>query len=157
MSAKIESILSLEQQMASVEADALDEERSNARENYAGLKREYDAIVVAYPDVKPFSTAPFDMLQDLQEKKWWNKKAWAQQEELQAYLDNPRLYVGHLQTASGEDFYFMDSSTLLSRPVNLFGHTIRLVNSRIKDICGTSRVSTRTQPFREMSRCRIIR
>ena len=129
MSAKIESILSLEQQMASVEADALDEERSNARENYAGLKREYDAIVVPYPDVKPFSTAPFDMLQDLQEKKWWNKKAWAQQEELQAYLDNPRLYVGHLQTASGEDFYFMDSSTLLSRPVNLFGHTIRLVNS----------------------------
>lgn len=134
MAGKAESILSLEQQLAAVETNALEDERWHARQNYANLQKEYDDIVVPYPEVGPFDVAPLGDVHDLMEKKYWNEKAWAQQKALQPYINNPRLYCGHLQTAAGNHYFFTEKEP--SRPFQFPGNTVRLINTEDKDYNG---------------------
>lgn len=129
MSIKVESLLSLEQQMASVEADALVEEQGNAKQNYGKLRSELQAIRIPFPDITPYATGmDYSDISDIQYKKKQNRPYWEAQELLTRYVNNGKLYCGHMRSADGIDYYIMDSPDLPSRTLIGSGHAIKLIN-----------------------------
>ncbi len=130
MNQKENSLLQLEEQMTSVENNALAEERINARNNFAYLQMAYDSIPIPYPDVLPDTTGmDYADISDIQFKKSHNKRAWAEQSELLEYMRCPQLYKGHLRTIFNLSYFFMDSATLRSRTLQCHDHTIHLINA----------------------------
>lgn len=129
MSIKVENLLSLEQQMASVEADALAEEQGNARDNYGKLRSEHDAIYVPFPDITPYTTGiDYSDISDIQYKKKQNQLAWDAQTALSRYIDNGELHCGHVRTASGKDYFIMDSPDLASKTLIWPDRVVQLIN-----------------------------
>lgn len=129
MSVKVENLLSLEQQVASVEADALAEEQGYAKENYGRLRSELEAIHVPFPDVTPYSTGmDYSDISDVQYKKKQNRPYWDAQELISRYVNNGKLYCGHLRSVEGIDFFIIDSQELPSRTLAGTNHSVRLIN-----------------------------
>ena len=130
MAKKEIDMLALEQEIASVESDALTEERDNAKDNYERLDRELQSIIIPYPDVNPFDTGFVDYEEKdvLNYKKSVNKPYWDRQDALRKYCDNGSLYSGHVRTVGGRDYYIMDAPFLESKKLDEDGY-MRLVNS----------------------------
>lgn len=67
MASKVQSMLSLEEELTSVEEGALEEERDNVRHNFSLLESERRSIHIPYPDVGPYDTGvDYSDISDLQ-------------------------------------------------------------------------------------------
>ena len=116
MKAQENNLLLLEEQMTSIESDALEEERINAKTNYQKLEKEIDEVYIPHPEVLPSSTGmDYADISDIKWKKDDNKKGWEEQGRLREYLKNPKLHVGHLQSTNGWNYFFMESPLLESK------------------------------------------
>lgn len=130
MSKVVENLLALEQQMESVESEALDEEQDNAERTYESLKREYDSAYIPNPDVSTYSTGTdYPDISDVQGKKKSNESGRKQQDILSRYSKNPRIHIGHLQLASGKDCFFTDSPELDTKTLSIPGQDVILINT----------------------------
>lgn len=104
-------IIELEKEVASVETDALEEEKYNASNVYSILDRQLSELEekIPYKDIRPFDTAHgYDEIARLQHKKSVNKSYWEKRDIQKEYCKNDRLYFGHLLFNNGE-YYIMDS------------------------------------------------
>lgn len=126
-------ILELEKEIASVETDAVEEEKYNASSAYAILDKQLEEIIdqIPYPDTKEYTTgSDYDEILKIQEEKSLNRPYWEKRDAQMAYCNNGRLYCGHLVLDNNE-YYIMDSrldSRLLGE-----GFSIRLVNADDKN------------------------
>lgn len=123
-------IKALELEIASVEANALDEEKVNARNAYDVLNNQLRTIEkqIPYPNTEPYTKAvDYEDNQRVQWEKSLNKPYWDKCNQLRAYSENGRLYCGHLYDSSTGEYYIMDS-TLESRILEK-GRKIRLINA----------------------------
>ena len=129
MSKKVENLLSLEQQMVSAETDALAEEQANAVENYARLRNEKETMPEPHPGIE-LSTTGSDWADiiDIGIKKKEKMPYWDAQELLDRYIDNDKLFCGHMRTVSGKDYFFIDDKNLPSRPLIGSDSTIELIS-----------------------------
>lgn len=108
----------LEKELASVERDALDEERQNAKNNYRILDQELESLVsqIPYPNTTRYTTASnSEDRERLNDEKNANMRYWNKIRDLQEYCDNGSLYSGHVQLNNGQDYYIMDSAFLKSK------------------------------------------
>lgn len=122
-----ENLLKLEEQIDSVELDALREEGVNVRENYRSLRREYDSIGIPFPEVSRYSVGSgLDEIADIQHKKKMNEQGWKKQETVERYLKHSRLHIGHLHLENGTDCFFMDSPILETKTLD---QSVLLINA----------------------------
>ena len=129
------SMKALEAELASVEVDALSEEKENAKENYKILYDEYAALnhKLPYPNVKKSDVAhDYEGINDLKFKKDRNKPFWDEMANIREYYNNDRLYVGHMRL-NGDDYYIMESTNLDTKIIDRHGTQIWFVNVDSKD------------------------
>lgn len=138
------SLLTLEEELSSVEEDALEDEKNKVSENYSLLEEEKKAVRVPYPDVGAYDTALDHWDRgDLQYKKGRNQKAWDQIEAIERYLKCGNLFVGHCLMESGINYYIIDHPSLPSRSM-IGGKPIRFIN--VDDKNYTSYIKTWRYP-----------
>lgn len=126
------NIVNLEGDYVSVEIDALSEERENAKQNYHSLELEYKALKALdpFPEIGQFTVGwDIDDAEDLKFKKAYKADIIEKEKALYDYRSSDKLYDGHLQLDSGEDFFFMDSSHLKTKELSVNGKTVMLINT----------------------------
>lgn len=102
--------LDLERQ-ASDEIIAFDEEQKNADYNFNTVDNEIDKLQnnMPYPDILRYDTGyDYDNISDLKYKKAKNRPFYDKIKDLEVYSTHPHLYVGHIRTHNGLDYYLMD-------------------------------------------------
>lgn len=115
MNASTTNLIGLEGKEISIETDALAEEQTGAKANYAifeGRIKSTEAKI-PYPDVMPYDTAwsAEDRIA-LQDKKEQNAPHWEKIDEQKGYFNNGSLYSGHVKFLTGGERYFMESPQL---------------------------------------------
>ena len=111
----------LENEIASVETDAISEEQVNADQNYNSLDNERKYIVskIPYPDVQPYDTGvDYDDIADLQFKKRENAPWWEKEIAIKKYCDDGSLYSGHLYV-DNIHYYIMDGRQLSTKTLEI--------------------------------------
>lgn len=124
-------MMQLEQEIASVETNAVDEENHNAQVNYAHLDEELQNIIrqIPYPDTNPYDTGyDYEDCDRLKYEKSQNRKWWDLRDKLQLYCDDGSLYCGHIRFNGGKDYYVMDSFEFESRTIKS-EDSVMLINS----------------------------
>ena len=121
----------LENEIASVETDAISEEQINADQNYNSLDNEHKYIVskIPYPDVQPYDTGvDYDDISDIQYKKRENAPWWEKEIAIKKYCDDGSLYSGHLYV-DNTHYYIMDGRQLGTKTLEISGERVCLINS----------------------------
>lgn len=116
------NLISLENEIESIEVNAVEDEKSNAKVNFTTLDRilnKYKASL-PYPEVSNYATSnDYSEIYDLQFKKRQNKLYLEKIDEVKKYVNNTSLYCGHLKFGKS-DIYFMDNSIC---PSQIFKHS----------------------------------
>lgn len=133
-------ILALEIEMALVETGAFDEEKINAKKNYAILKKELDEInaAIPYPETTMYSTVAGDYsaIDDLNYEKSKNKPYWDKRDMVSVYYNNKSLYIGHVSFNNGVEYYLLENSCKSHEFSNKNGKVffINVNDSKYRDI-----------------------
>ena len=122
-------MLSLENEVATVENDAISEEQHNADLNYAVLDSELKNIKdsIPFPETKPYTTgSDYESIVDIQYQKGRNRPFWDKQEVIEPYCNTDKLYTGHV-TYNGANYYIMENAGLESKELQFEGRKVWLI------------------------------
>ena len=111
-------MLSLEQEMTSIEKDSLQDEKNNARRNYELLDREVTKreSKIPNPDITEYTTASIYDYEDVtnnQSMKNQNERYIKRTEEIREYTRDGQLYSGHCEVnrvIGPLNVYFMENN-----------------------------------------------
>ncbi len=155
------NLLPLDEQVSFVEADALSEERKNAKENYARLNKLYDDAKknLLFPDIGKFTTAKDTnfTIEDLQEIKGIDNLSYEKMAFIRKYIDQNKLYMGHLCKTGDQHFYILnDRSNLDSCLLDEANCNVRLIHPDDRNFNIEFKMWRNARRFSEAEYSRII-
>ena len=124
------NLIGLEEEIESIETDVKVEEIRNAKDNYAILKSLKDKAVASlpYPDVNPYDQGfDYDETEQLLRAKRANEKYWIEEDRINKYYNNSRLYCGHVKI-DDVDYYLTEERGLDSYPFYSDKGILQIVN-----------------------------